>query len=325
MNIKVLKDNGLSKTEMRDIYAASLIEMIENGEPVMITDADLMRPIGILPYLKKYPENIFDCGIAESNMIGVACGLSAEGFIPFTHTFACFASRRVMDQVFMSGAYAKRNVKMVGSDPGICAGLNGGTHMAFEDVAMMRVVPEMTIVEPTDTVMLKNILPQIAHSYGMTYIRLCRTHTEEIYEEGSSFELGKAAMLRDGGDVTIIAAGREVVEAINAAKQLEEIGIEARVLDMFTIKPIDTEAVIRAAKDTGAIVTAENHNVIGGLGGAVAEVLAANMPAPVEMVGVKDVFGQVGSTETLKEYFGLTADDIAAAAKKAIARKNGSQ
>lgn len=321
MNIKVLKDNSLSKLEMRELYAASLIEMIEGGEPIMITDADLMRPIGILPYLKKYPENIFDCGIAESNMIGVACGLSAEGFIPFTHTFACFASRRVMDQVFMSGAYAKRNVKMIGSDPGVCAGLNGGTHMAFEDVAMMRVVPEMTIVEPTDPVMLKNLLPQIVHSYGMTYIRLCRVQTEEIYEEGSSFELGRAAMLCDGGDVTIIAAGREVIEAVNAAKQLEKMGIQARVLDMFTIKPIDVEAVVSAAKDTGAIVTAENHNIIGGLGGAVAEVLAAHMPAPVEMVGVKDLFGEVASTEVLKQRFGLTAGDIVAAVQKVMARK----
>lgn len=321
MNIKLSKAGGLGDAEMRQVYAEGLIRLIDRGDPVVITDADLMRPIGVLPYKDKYPDRIFDCGIAECNMIGVACGLSAEGFIPFTHSFATFASRRVMDQVFMSGAYARRNVKMVGSDPGVCAGLNGGTHMAFEDVAMMRAVPGMTIIEPTDAVMLENLIPKIAHSYGMTYIRLCRVKTENIYEPGSDFKIGKAAMLRDGRDVTIIAAGREVAQAAAAAGMLSKAGIEARVLDMFTIKPIDADAVISAAKETGAIVTAENHNIVGGLGGAVAEVLAAGCPAPVEFVGVKDIFGEVGSTEALMERFGLTAKDIAAAAERAISRK----
>lgn len=321
MNIRLDKENALSEKEMRQVYAEGLIGLIEQGEPIIITDADLMRPIGILPYKEKYPDNIFDCGIAESNMIGIACGLSAEGFIPFTHSFATFASRRVMDQVFMSGAYAKRNVKMLGSDPGICAGLNGGTHMAFEDVAMMRAVPELTIIEPTDVVMLENLLPKIAHSYGMMYIRICRVQTENIYAPGSDFELGKAAMLRDGKDVTIIAAGREVVEAVKAAQLLAQEGIEARVLDMFTIKPLDEEAVVRAAADTGAIVSAENHNVIGGLGSAIAETLARRHPVPMEFVGVQDIFGEVATPEVLKKHFGLMAEDIAAAAKRAVARK----
>lgn len=321
MNMILSKDNRLGEQEMRQVYARELIRLIENGEPIMITDADLMRPIGILPYMEKYPENIFDCGIAESNMIGIACGLSAEGFIPFTHSFGTFASRRVMDQVFMSGAYAKRNVKMVGSDPGVCAALNGGTHMALEDVAMMRAVPEMTIIEPTDATMLENLIPKIAHTYGMMYIRLCRVKTENIYAPGSDFGIGKAAMLRDGRDVTIIAAGREVIEAVEAARLLRESGIEARVLDMFTIKPIDADAVVAAARETGAIVTAENHNIIGGLGSAVAETLAATLPVPMEFVGTQDIFGEVGETDYLKERFALTAKDIASAAKKVISRK----
>lgn len=321
MMIKLDKENKLSEIEMRQVYAEGLIKLIEQGEPILITDADLMRPIGILPYKEKYPDHIFDCGIAESNMIGIACGLSVEGFIPFTHSFATFASRRVMDQVFMSGAYAKRNVKMIGSDPGICAGLNGGTHMAFEDVAMMRAVPELTIIEPTDIVMLENLIPKIAHTYGMMYIRICRVQTENIYAPGSDFEIGKAAMLRDGKDVTIIAAGREVVEAVRAAELLAAEGIEARVLDMFTIKPLDKDAVVRAAKETGAVVTAENHNVIGGLGSAVAETLALSYPVPMEFVGVQDVFGEVAATNVLKEHFALMAKDIAAAAKKAVSRK----
>ncbi len=321
MIIKLDKENALSEKEMRQVYAEGLISLIEQGEPIIITDADLMRPIGILPYKEKYPDNIFDCGIAESNMIGIACGLSVEGFVPFTHSFATFASRRVMDQVFMSGAYAKRNVKMLGSDPGICAGLNGGTHMAFEDVAMMRAVPELTIIEPTDVVMLENLLPKIAHSYGMMYIRICRVQTENIYAPGSDFEIGRAAMLRDGRDVTIIAAGREVIEAVKAAQLLAQEGIEARVLDMFTIKPLDEDAVLRAAADTGAIVSAENHNVIGGLGSAIAETLARRYPVPMEFVGVQDTFGEVATTDVLKEHFGLMAKDIAAAAKRAVSRK----
>lgn len=321
MKIDLARENHLGEQEMRQVYAREVVRLIENGEPVMVTDADLMRPIGILPYMEKYPENIFDCGIAESNMIGVACGLSAEGFIPFTHSFGTFASRRVMDQVFMSGAYAKQNVKMVGSDPGVCAGLNGGTHMALEDVAMMRAIPEMTILEPTDATMLENLIPKIAHTYGMMYIRLCRVKTEDIYAPGSDFDIGKAALLRQSGDLTIIAAGREVIEALRAAELLRVEGIQARVLDMFTIKPIDTEAVVAAARETGAIVTAENHNVIGGLGSAVAETLAAHCPAPMEFVGTQDIFGEVAETPVLMERFGLTAGDIVRAAKRAVGRK----
>lgn len=322
MIIKLANENCLGDKEMRQVYAESVVGLIEKDKRVVVTDADLMRAIGVLPYKNKYPDNIFDCGIAESNMIGVACGLSKEGFIPFTHTFGTFASRRVMDQVFMSGAYAKQNVKMLGSDPGVCAALNGGTHMALEDVAMMRAIPEITIVEPTDNVMLENLIPKIAYTYGMFYIRMCRVNAENIYAEGSDFEIGKAAKLREGKDVTIVAAGREVIEAVNAAKLLEKEGIEATVLDMFTIKPLDAEALETAARQTGAVVTAENHNVIGGLGGAVAETLSEVYPVPVERVGTRDIFGEVGPDNILKQRFGITAEDIANAAKRAIARKN---
>lgn len=321
MNIKLAKENRQGELEMRQVYAQALVKMIEAGEPVIATDADLMRAIGVLPYKEKYPDNIFDCGIAEANMIGVACGLSAEGFIPFTHTFGTFASRRVMDQVFMSGAYAKKNVKMLGSDPGVCAALNGGTHMALEDVAMMRCVPEVTIVEPTDCAMVKDLIPKIAHTYGMFYIRMCRTKVEDIYEDGSEFDIGKAVVLREGGDVTIIAAGREVIEALRAADKLRAEGIDAKVLDMFTIKPLDDAAVLAAAAQTGAIVTAENHNIIGGLGSAVSELLSEKLPTPLERVGARDVFGEVGPVDYLKSRFGITAEDIAAAARRAVARK----
>lgn len=321
LNIKLAKENCVEEQEMRQAYAKAIIEMIENGEPVIPMDADLMRAIGLLPYKEKYPDCIIDCGIAESNMMGVAAGLSAEGFVPFPHSFATFSSRRSIDQIFMSGAYAKLNVKVVGSDPGVSAALNGGTHQAFEDVAIMRAVPEMTIIEPTDAVMVRNLIFQAARTYGMFYIRMNRVKAEKIYEEGSEFEIGKAVKIRDGKDVTIIASGREVIEAIKAADILEKNGIQARVLDMFTIKPIDREAIIAAAKETGAIVTAENHNVIGGLGSAVAEVLVESFPVPMERIGVQDEFGEVGPTAWLKERFKLTAADIVEKTLKAIARK----
>jgi len=209
----------------------------------------------------------------------------------------------------------------VGSDPGVCAALNGGTHMALEDVSMMRCIPGITIVEPTDCAMVADLIPKIAHTYGMFYIRMCRVQAENIYEYGSEFDIGKAVKLREGKDVTIIAAGREVIEAIRAAQLLESEGIEAEVLDMFTIKPLDREAVLESAKKTGAIVTAENHTVVGGLGSAVAELLAKELPTAMELIGTQDRFGEVGPSEVLKERFGITAKDIAEAAKKAIARK----
>lgn len=320
--IQIAKENLIDDMEMRQAYGAELRRLMDNGEPVMALDADLMRAIGLLPYREQYPDSIMDCGIAEMNMAGVAAGLSSEGFIPFTHTFAAFASRRAIDQVFMSGAYAKMNVKVVGSDPGVTAALNGGTHQAFEDIAIMRAVPEMTIVEPSDAVMVSDLILKIAHQYGMFYIRLQRMKSERIYEPGSEFEIGKAVTVRDGKDITIIASGVEVVEAVQAAELLEKEGVSARVLDMFTIKPIDKEAVIAAAAETGAIVTAENHNIIGGLGSAVTEVLAENFPVPVERVGMRDRFGEVGPQGWLKEAFGLKDTDIVKAAKRTIQRKN---
>ncbi len=320
-NVILAKENGMEELEMRQVYAKTITGMIDEGEPVVALDADLMRAIGLLPYQKDYPDNILDCGIAEANMMGVAAGLSLEGFVPFPHSFAVFSSRRSIDQVFMSGAYAKLNIKVVGSDPGICAGLNGGTHQAFEDVALMRCVPGMTIVEPTDGAMVRDLTRQAAKTYGMFYIRMNRLKVEKIYEEGSAFEIGKAVQLRDGQDATIIAAGREVIEVLKAAEELRAKGIQVRVLDMFTIKPIDQEAIIRAAKETGAVITAENHNIIGGLGSAVAEVLAEHCPVPLERVGVQDEFGEVGPVSWLKERFGLSAEYIVQKTEKALLRK----
>ena len=321
MNMKLLDEIRPDSKEMRAYYSEEIVRLIDAGKPVMALDADLMRAVGLLPYRKDRADRIIDCGIAEANMMGVAAGLSAEGFVPFAHSFAAFASRRAFDQVYMSGGYAGLHVKVVGSDPGVGSALNGGTHQANEDIALMRVIPNMTVVEPSDPAMLVNVIPQIADTYGMFYLRLFRLRAKKIYAPGSAFTIGRAVTLREGADAAIIACGLEVAEAVRAAEILAERNIRVRVLDMFTIKPIDREAVLAAARDTGAIVTAENHNVIGGLGDAVAEVVCGECPVPMGRIGIQDVFGEVGPTPALMRRFGLTAEDIAETVERTMAKK----
>lgn len=320
-NIILAKDNGKDVMDMRDAFCAGLLELAAEDERIVLLDADLMGAMGTKPFRKAYPRRTVDCGVQEANMIGMACGLAVQGKIPFAHTFAPFCTRRACDQIFISGAYNHANVKVIGSDPGITAAYNGGTHMPFEDMGIMRGIPGMTVVEPTDIVMLRDLLPKIAHTEGMIYMRLVRKDVKKVYEEGSRFELGKAAVLSEGSDVTIIASGFCVSEAIGAAKLLAQRGISAGVINMFTWKPIDREAILRAAAATGAIVTAENHNIINGLGSAVSEVLIRSKPVPVEMVGVNDEFGEVGPVSYLRERFGLTDAAIAEAAVRVIQRK----
>lgn len=322
MSIVVCKEFVNESKDMRKGYCEGMMHLAENDSRVVVLDADLMTAMGMMPFAKKYPEKTVDCGIQEANMVGVACGMSAAGYIPFAHTFAPFITRRACDQVFMSGAYAKQNVKLVGSDPGITAQLNGGTHMPFEDMGIMRGIPTMTVVEPTDITMLKDLLPKIANQYGMVYMRLVRKSVKKVYEEGSAFEIGKAVKLKEGKDVTIISSGFCVSEAVEAAKQLETEGISARVLDMFTWKPLDEQAILDAVRDTGAIVTAENHNVINGLGSAVSDFIVKNALAPMEMIGVQDKFGEVGKLDYLAERFGLKSRNITEAVHKVLTRKD---
>lgn len=309
------------KAEMRAAFAQTMEEMAVEDSRVVYLDCDLMNSIGMTGFSKKHPNQTVNCGIQEANMVGVAAGMSATGLIPFAHTFGTFATRRVMDQVFVSAAYAKLNVRIIGSDPGVTASANGGTHMPLEDMGMMRCVPEVTIIEPTDSAMLKDILRQTKDAYGVFYIRLSRKNADKIFSDGSTFEIGKAAKVREGSDVTIFASGISVHDSILASDMLKKEGISAAVTNLFTIKPIDREAILEAAKKTGAIVTAENHNVIGGLGSAVAEVLAESAAAPLERIGSQDHFGEVGSVDYLKKAFKMMPEDIAAAAKRVIARK----
>lgn len=318
MAYKILETIEDEKQEMRKVFAAVMGELAEEDDRVMYLDADLMNSLAMVPFAEKYRDRAINCGIQEANMMGTAAGLSAVGMIPYAHTFAAFASRRAMDQVFISGAYAKLNVKIIGSDPGITAAFNGGTHMPFEDLAVMRCIPGMTVIEPTDSVMLEDVIRKTKDLYGMYYIRLVRKKSKQIFDKGSSFDIGKGILLREGSDVTIIVSGIMTTEALTAAEQLELCGISTRVVNIFTIKPIDREIIIESAKKTGRIVTVENHNIIGGLGSAVAEVLSENCPVSMKRIGVRDMFGEVGSIDYLKERFGLTAEHIEDACKEMI-------
>lgn len=324
MSIKLSKTNEVSDRTLASVYSEYLLEGMERNDKLMHVECDLGLSIvkfDIFTFMEKYPERFVNVGIAEANAVGFACGVSHEGFVPYVHSFGPFMSRRVADQVFMSGAYSKANVKIIGSDPGVVAQYNGGTHMPFEDIAIMRSIPEIKIVEPADDASARALFPQIEKDYGMYYIRLARKNVTHIYEEGTTFEIGKGNVLQDGTDVTIFAMGVMVEEGIKAAKLLKEEGISARLVDMFTIRPLDKELVIRSAKETGAIVTVENHSVNGGLGDAVSQVVMQECIVPVERIGVYEKFGQVGDMQFLKEQYNLTAEDIVNAAKTAIGKK----
>ena len=323
-NKKVMDVVREEEIEMRTVFAEKMDEFAEADKRVVYLDADLANSIKMADFSKKHPEQFVNCGIQEANMIGAAAGMSAAGLIPFVHTFGPFATRRVMDQLFISAAYAQLNIRLFGSDPGVTATLNGGTHMPFEDMGMLRCVPEVTILEPTDSAMLADLMGQTKDMWGVFYMRLSRKKAKKIYRDGSTFTIGKAEKLCSGTDVSIFAAGICVAEALRAKEMLDEKGISAAVYNMFTIKPVDKESIIRAAQETGAIVTAENHNIINGLGSAVAEVLSENCCVPLERVGVNDRFGEVGDVGYLMKTFGLTAEDIMKKADKAIARKEES-
>jgi transketolase len=324
MGVILSKTNDTCATSMAKAYYEFLRKGMKANENLMHVEADL--GLSILKLDAKIIEDVFplqyiDIGIQEANAVSVAAGLSAVGFVPFVHSFAPFISRRACDQVFISGSYSKSNIKLIGSDPGIMAAFNGGTHMPFEDVAIMSAIPEMTIVEPSDTVIAKEVFKLAEKQEGMFYIRFTRKNAAQLYEEGSTFEIGKGNVIKEGKDVTIIACGIMVEEGLKAVEALKAEGISARLVDMFTIKPIDKELILKCAEETGAIVTAENHNVIGGLGAMVANVVNEEYLIPLERVGVQDRFGQVGDVEFLKNEYGLTAEEIVKKAKKAISRK----
>jgi transketolase len=308
--------------DMRDVYAQTLVDLAKNDDRICVLEADLMNATGTKVFKQRFPERMFNVGVAEANMVGVASGLSAEGKIPFAASFGTFASRRTFDQFFLSANYAQLNVKLVGTDPGITAQFNGGTHMPFEDIGMMRLIPNLVIIEPSDLVSCEALIRAAAAHQGSMYIRMHRKGSNTIYDENEQFELGKGKVLVDGTDVTLIAAGFVMVpEALKAAEILKKEGISAAVIDMHTIKPLDNELVLAYAKKTGAIVTCENHQVTGGLGGAVAELLTAEYPALLGRIGAQDMFGQVGTQDYLIKAYEMTAEDIAKKAMATISKK----
>ncbi len=306
--------------EMRAIYAECLSKLMEADRHVVLLDADLAKASGTLGLRARFPEQIFDCGVAESNMASIAAGLSSYGFKPWIESFTPFASRRICDQIAISIAYAKQNVKIVGTDPGISAELNGGTHMSMEDVGVLRSIPGMVIFDPVDGVQLRAAMPVLNAYQGVVYIRLFRKALPDVFPEGYTFNLFQADKLRDGKDLSIFVSGMLTRDVLDAAAALDAEGISCEVINVHTIKPIDRESVIASARKTGAVLTVENHNVIGGLHSAVLEALATEK-IPACAVGVQDRFGEVGKLPYLREAMGLTVENIVATAKKAVSLK----
>lgn len=307
------KDSRLFK----NVIGETVTRLLNEDEDVVYLDADLMSCVGTAN-LPCVTGRAINCGIAEANMVGIGCGLSAAGFKPIVHTFGPFASRRCYDQIFLSGGYAGNAITVLGSDPGITAAFNGGTHMPFEDVALYRAIPGATVVDVTDVPMLVNLLEQAKDLPGVKYFRMPRKEPHKVYADGSTFQIGKGNVLREGTDVAIFACGIMVHEAMQAAEKLAAQGISAAVIDLFTIKPLDEELVRAYASKMGAVVVAENHRKIGGLYSAVKEVLEGE--AKVGYVAVEDVFGEVGPQDYLRERFDLTDDHIVRVARETIAR-----
>jgi len=308
--------------EMRAVFGTSLEKMMAKDNRIMVIDADLARANGTLGLREKFPERALDVGVAEQNMAGVAAGLASHGFIPFITSFTPFATRRISDIIAISIAYAGRNVKVVGTDPGFVAELNGGTHAGIEDMAVLRSTPTMVIVEPSDALQLEQAIPQIIAHDGPVYLRLHRKEVPQLHDDSYKFDLFKADVLREGKDVTLIATGAVMLgQTLKAAEILKSENIQAEVVEVHTVKPIDADTLIASVKKTGAVVTAENHNVIGGLRSAVAEVLCEKCPAPMRSIGIQDVFAEVGFLPDLLEKHKMTSADIAEQARQVIKQK----
>ena len=297
--------------ELRDCVVETLQELMKDDDKITALEADLGGASGFTKIKKTNPERFIQCGIAEAKMMGVAAGLSLTAFKPFTHTFAPFATRRVFDQLFLSGAYAGNTINVYGSDPGFSVASNGGTHTAWEDVALISEIPGAVICDPADDVQMEWIIKEFLKMEGIHYVRSNRKAVRNVYKKGSSFKIGQGNILKEGKDILIIAAGQLVSEALDCAEELEKEGYSVEVIDMFTIKPLDEKLLIKEAKGKSKIVTIENHSIYGGLGSAVSEVIAENgISVPVKRIGVKEKFGQVGTAEFLHEEFGLTAKQI---------------
>lgn len=307
--------------EFRKVLCQELAALMRQNDKIVILDADLAKPNGIYPLFEEFPDRCFQVGIAESNMAGVSSGLSAYGYIPVMVTFAPFATRRACDQIAVSIAYAKQRVIIVGTDPGITAEANGGTHMSFEDVAIMRSIPDMVIYDAVDDVQLAQAIKQLIDIDKNVYIRMPRKLRPTVFDENYKYIYGKADVIKEGKDVTIISTGTMVYETLEANKILTELGIDAEIVSVNTIKPLDVETIVNSIKKTKCVVTCENSNIKGGLYSAISEVVSAECPTYVIPVGVHDEFGQVGKYSDLLKAYHLTPDDIVEKVKIAINKK----
>lgn len=310
------------KCATRDAYGKALAELGNNRDDILVLDADLAAATKTGVFKKAHPDKFIDCGIAEGNMMGIAAGLATTGYTVFASSFAMFAAGRAFEQVRNSIGYPALNVKIGATHAGISVGEDGASHQCCEDIALMRTIPGMVIINPADDVETYQAVMAAAEHEGPVYMRFGRLAVPRVNcEDTYKFELGKGVTLKDGNDVTIVATGLMVNEALIAAEELKKDGIDARVINIHTIKPIDKEILIKAAKETGAIVTAEEHSIIGGLGGAVSEVICENYPVPVLKLGVNDTFGKSGPALELLKIFGLDAEHIVAKVKEAVALK----
>ena len=302
--------------------AKAFMNLGKKNENVVVLTADLAGSLKLHPFIKDFPERYFQCGIAEANMMGIAAGLTIGGKIPYTTTFANFSTGRVYDQIRQSIAYSNKNVKICASHAGLTLGEDGATHQILEDIGLMRMLPGMSVVVPCDFNQTKAATLAIADYEGPVYLRFGRPKWPNFTEENQKFEIGKAQILAEGNDVTIFACGHLVWKAIEAGKILEEKGISVELINLHTIKPLDEAAIVKSISKTKCAVTAEEHNILGGMGDAVAHVSVRNFPVPIEYVGTKDTFGESGKPADLLKKYGLDTPDIVAAAEKAIAKKN---
>ncbi|HHY04797.1 MAG TPA: transketolase family protein [Thermoanaerobacterales bacterium] len=305
----------MAKIATREAYGKTLVELGEEIQDIVVLDADLSQSTKTVFFAKKFPERFFNMGIAEQNLMGTAAGFAASGKIPFASTFAVFATGRAFEQIRNSICYPKLNVKIAATHAGLTVGEDGATHQAIEDLAIMRALPNMTVICPADSVETELAVRAAVLYDGPVYLRLGRLAVETIFDENYEFKLGRGVTLREGKDIAIIATGIMVNEAIKAAQKLEKDGIDAMVINISTLKPIDKEIILKAA-ECGAIITAEEHSIIGGLGSAVAEVLAESKPVRMKRIGIADEFGQSGKPDELLRLYNLTSDDIVKEAKK---------
>lgn len=307
------------KIATRETYGETLIELGKENENIVVLDADLSKSTKTHGFSKTFPNRFFNMGIAEQNVMGTAAGFAASGKIPFASTFAVFASGRAFEIIRNSICYPKLNVKVCATHAGITVGEDGASHQAVEDLALMRALPNMTVLNPADAVSAKALLNEAAKYNGPVYVRLGRAKVPVIYnEKDTQFAIGKGMEVKDGKDLAIIATGIMVETAINASEELAKEGISARVIDIHTLKPIDKDIILKAAKETKGIITVEEHNIIGGLGSAVAEVLVENYPVPMKRIGINDTFGESGKPDELMEKYGLTSENIVLKAKEML-------